>query len=445
MAHLPSQGVRNRLSAEHGVTLVETLISAVILIIVLSTVLTTIDVSSRTTATNRTRSVAAGLAEQDQEKMRGLPSPTLANYHFVNPNVMVDGNKYKVFSDSDWVYDATGATESCTNKSTQANYIRISSTVTSDLVGKRVKPVTMRSLVAPRVGDFGANQGTLTVLVKDQLNKPVPSMLVSASGPDNYQDYTNEFGCAVFSHIPVGSYNATLNEAGWVDKQRLQLSVKGASVTAGNTTSVQMDYAKAAIISVSFGTKIGGTPYIAKGNAITVTNSNLTPGGKLSFLSPTAPAAAPTIATTQLFPFPEGYTAYAGNCAENDPTVYHPDYYTTMGYPGLVLVVPGGTVPVTVREPSLNVLVKRGVLPLLNAHVVVTSLVCGNKFVFKTDALGNLPEPGLPYGHYKVCADDSTALAPLGRSLTLPDVDNTDPDGVTPAPIVLATTGATCT
>ncbi len=30
----------------------------------------------------------------------------------------------------------------------------------------------MRSLVAPRVGDFGANQGTLAVLVKNQLDGP---------------------------------------------------------------------------------------------------------------------------------------------------------------------------------------------------------------------------------------------------------------------------------
>jgi Tfp pilus assembly protein PilV len=450
MAKIPAQSAHARLSAEHGVTLIETLISAVILVMVVGATLTMIDVGSRTTAANRARSVASTLAEQDQEKLRGLPAPALANYHS-SSTVTVDQNDYQVFSDSDWIYDATGATESCTNKTTQANYIRISSTVSSGVVGNRVKPITVRSLVAPRVGDYGANQGTLAVLVKDELDHGVPNVAVDVAGPDTYMDYTNDFGCAVFGHIPVGTYAATLNTPGWVDKNRNQISTQTNAVSAGTTALLQMSYARAAQIDTVFETKVGATPVKpAKGNALTVANSSVPSSGIVQFTSPTAPAASPVISATKLFPFPSGYTAYAGDCLANDPTKYDATYYST--YPGFTLVTPGATVPVTVREPAFNMQVLDKTLagptvPGVGAHVVVTLNTPGcaaTKFVFTADATGKLPEPGLPFGFYDVCVDDANPLPALRRFQTTgtkPEpINNTSPagtafesDGTTPA------------
>jgi Tfp pilus assembly protein PilV len=70
----------SRLSDERGVTLVETLISTVILAIVVGAVLTTIDASGRTAAVNKNRSVAATLAEQDQQRMRAMTPTALAGH-----------------------------------------------------------------------------------------------------------------------------------------------------------------------------------------------------------------------------------------------------------------------------------------------------------------------------------------------------------------------------
>src|SRR4051794_15890394 len=72
--------LRPELSADHGVTLVETLIAAAILVIVMLAVMASLDAASHTAAVNRSRTVAAGLAEKDLERLRAMPAATLATF-----------------------------------------------------------------------------------------------------------------------------------------------------------------------------------------------------------------------------------------------------------------------------------------------------------------------------------------------------------------------------
>jgi hypothetical protein len=164
------------------VTLVETLISAAILIVVLFAVLGSLDAASHTAAINRSRTVAASLAEQELERLRSLPAATLASFNEPAKERTIGNTKYLVASNVEWVHDASGTPASCDSDGEQADYIRITSTVTSNVVGKRVKPVQMNSLIAPRVGSFGANQGTLAVQVRNELDAPVPDMPVTIEG-----------------------------------------------------------------------------------------------------------------------------------------------------------------------------------------------------------------------------------------------------------------------
>ena len=205
--------LRPELSAEHGVTLIETLISAVILVIVLFAVLASLDAASHTTAVNRSRTVAAGLAEQELERLRALPATTLASYSKATRTVTVGNSDYQITSDAEWVHDASGAALSCDSDGEQADYIRITSDVRSSVVGKNVKPVTMTSLVAPRVGSFGANQGTLAVQLKNELDAPIANMPVNVAGPVNQVDATNALGCAVFVSVWLP---LTSTQPGWL-------------------------------------------------------------------------------------------------------------------------------------------------------------------------------------------------------------------------------------
>ena len=137
----PAQGALRTLKSEAGVTLIEMVISATILVIIALAVMATLDTASSSTAANRGRTVASALAEQDQERMRGMSAVELSNYHPDPGHDNVGRVEYTVESRSEWVRDSTGGAETCTANTKQADYMRITSTVTSNVVGKRIKPV----------------------------------------------------------------------------------------------------------------------------------------------------------------------------------------------------------------------------------------------------------------------------------------------------------------
>jgi Tfp pilus assembly protein PilV len=399
---------RPELSAEHGVTLVETLISAAILVIVLLAVLASLDAASHTTAVNRSRTVAAGLAERQLEKLRSLPAAALATYDEPPEQVTSGGAEYSVASKAEWVHDASGAPASCESDGRRADYIRITSSVTSNVLGKRVKPVEMTSIVAPRVGSFGANQGTLGVQIKNEAGAPVTNMPVTISGPVTQSDATNQLGCAVFGHIAAGTYNVTVSQPGWVDVSGNQTITRPADVAAGTKQTVALQYAQAATVTVNFDTEVHGQKEGSKSDALTAANPGLPTGSRI--FKPGAAGAS--ITASGLYPFPDGYSFFSGGCATSDPEAFVTDYFST--YPGYVKVGAGGTASVTVREPAFNLRVTRGpnensAAPLKEAYVVITSTEpgCTDKFVFNgVDPNGTLPEPGIPFGRYTVCADD---------------------------------------
>ena len=399
---------RPELSAEHGVTLIETIIAAAILVAVVLGVLASLDAASHTTAVNRGRTVAASLAEQDIERLRGLPTTTLASYPTATATSVVGGTEYKVTSKAEWSHDASGTPASCDSDGRQADYIKLTSTVTSNVLGKRVKPVELTSIVAPRVGSFGANQGTLAVQVKNETAAPVPGLPVGISGPSSYLDTTNELGCAVFGHIPAGSYTVQLSQPGWVDRAGNQTVSQSTTVASGTKSTVSLEYAQAAAVTVTFDTEVRGTKSAATSPALTAANTGLATGARV--FKPAGASAS--ITATGLFPFPDGYTFFSGACATSKPDQYVPNYFET--FPGFVKVGGGGSAAITVREPALNLRVTRGpnqasAAPFKDAYVVITSASpgCADRFVFDgVNANGTLPEPALPFGEYIVCADD---------------------------------------
>jgi Tfp pilus assembly protein PilV len=105
---------RSRLAAESGVTLVETLFSAVVLVIVLFGVFASMDAASHTTAVNRSRSVAASLAEQELERMRSLSAVQLATYSAAPQTKVVGKAQYTIESRAEWVNDASGTPPAAT-------------------------------------------------------------------------------------------------------------------------------------------------------------------------------------------------------------------------------------------------------------------------------------------------------------------------------------------
>jgi Tfp pilus assembly protein PilV len=465
----------SRTSDEAGFALVETLVSAVVLIVIAVATLAAVDRAQSTSAIGKGRSVASSLAEQDQERLRSLPAPSLSTYrlnHASTRQVTVGGLNYNVASTVDWVRDATGGTPSCTSDDNQADYLKITSTVT----GTAVRPVTISSLVAPPLA-FTNNRATLAVKVLDGADQPVVGLPVSISGPTGATDTTNAAGCAVFAFIPAGDYHVRFSQAGWVDPRGVNAVDENPTVNPGKVNQLSLVYDRAGAMTMRFDTKIGAAaPSTSWGWTASAMHNGVTGTGIRPFVSAAATAAsAPntqaSIALTDLFPFRTAYQTFAGECKGSNPdTAMLPaaaTWFTTGGGVGDAVVIPPGdtSTAVTVRQPALSLKVTSGTTTgpaISGANVVLTvddssciatpvrlKGLTTNASGLMTKAGAGVPtyDPGVPFGKYDICADAMTGSGTSGagrllqRYKLLNDVVVNDPAGVTAANLPIPTTG----
>jgi hypothetical protein len=397
-------------------------------------VLRGLDVAGHSSGREKARSAAAALTEQDQERLRSFRAVDLANYD-EERTVYVNGVKYTVNSQVDWVRDSTGGTQSCNNSATQADYMRITSTTTSNLVNTPIAPIKLASIVAPPVGAFGTNQGTLGIQVNDRNGVGVPDLDVTIAGPTTITNPTNSAGCAIFAYVPVGSYTASLNTAGWVDKGGNQNASTGATVSNGTVNVKNMFYDQAASVDAKFDTETrDGATVSAQTTQLSASNGGVPSGPFAPFAGERvwdpAGGSASTISATGLFPFVDGYGLYGGGCPGADPSANDSDFYTS--YPSMVTdVTPGAASPaVTVRLPSINLRILYSLAPMAETYRATTKVVvyskgtnCSEIFTYNAPATeapvspatvgsGYLANSALPFGNYTVCAQSRTPGSP---------------------------------
>src|SRR4051794_1573109 len=418
-AHL--QGARLRLRAQSGFALIEVVVSAALLLVVASGVLAGIEGPARTSAKDESRSQATDLAQQDQERLRSMTFSSLVGYTQTTP-ITVGGVTYSRYSSAVWIHD-NGDPDSCNTQSNAntGDYLKITSRVTPPATSGPA--VQVDSLMAAPPGQY-SNKGTLAVLLTDEAAQPVVGQSVSIVGPVNMTVPTNSIGCAVFGAVDRGTYTVTFSRAGWIDPAAVTAVSIPTSVTANSTTIVPHQYAPSGRINVSVDTQVGGTaPVASPAKAVMVSNGGI-PTGTLTFPAPATPTQGVSTFALDVFPFQSGYNVWAGACTANDPTKYA--QAPVNGAPA-----PGGSVNVTVRQPALNLTLRRGAALYASSHVRITNTNtgCGGTVTTTTTSAGKLAGagfqgPGFPYGTYHVCADDGTRFAAT-------DVVNTAPAGVT--------------
>jgi Tfp pilus assembly protein PilV len=417
---------RSRLREERGSMLVEVMVGAVVLAIATSALLNGIDGAQSAATKNKARSTAASLAEQDQERMRAMPVASLAGYSNTR-TVTVKGAIYTVTSSTQWVTDQGGPISCSNNNKTGAN-IRITSAVTANAYTGVVDEV---SLVTPPPGTFAPGEGRAIVKVNGASGAPVSGAGVSLSGAGSYSGVTNSLGCAVFPFVTQGSYTATVGGGTLVDWQGNSSATKAIGVTAGTSTTISLEMDNAAQIQAIFDTAVGGaTPVAAKSPSLTVSNAKLTVGAKTFPITPGAPLT--NINATGLYPFTDGYGGFAGKCSTNNPalaptsnTSLLPVYTPT---PGSVLTM---TTANDIRVPSINIQVVNAAGTAVSNTTPATVIVktadsgCTNTFPTQTTTsktygtttyTATLPEPGFPYGTYRICAQATATAGPHGHA-----------------------------
>ena len=396
-----------RIESERGSILIEALVSAVLVVLTAVGVFSAFEAGTRSSAEERHRAQAEGLAQADIARLRTMRISALVNLHETK-TVKVDNTPYTVDSLATFETDENG-TASCKEGEASADYVQIRSTVSWPTLGSR-KPVVQTSLVAPPNGSISANSGTLAVQIENAELGGVPNVWLSGTGAATFSGVTGENGCAIFGDLPAGNYTLTLSGGSLVEKNGNPPEPIATSVVEESTNTLVLQYDFGGSIEADFQTTVEGELVPSSAGSIVAYNSGmLVPK---VFGMPGEPQAELT--ATPLFPFASAYSIYAGNCKEDAPPVGVPE-----GTVAEALVPPGGPTAVTVVLPPLNLTAWSGTgeaepgEPVEGARVTVADEECGSKAeegaatyptqVYTTDAEGHLPDPGLPFSTYDVC------------------------------------------
>lgn len=400
------------LREESGFTIIEVLMSALLVVLAFVGTFAALDAAAGTADGNKSRNVAASLAQGDQERLRGMNQVdlvALVDTPLSARTETVDSESYTVESGAEWVVGAGGAT-TCTAADAGSRYLRITSTVRWPNMGP-IAPVVSTSIKAIN-NATSSGKGDLAVSVVDQTGAiGVSGLAVSISGAENETQTTNENGCVFFDFIPAGTYTLTFERPGWLEsklpnRQRIEDTVV---VASDQTASKSYQYGQAGGIQVRFKTRRPGeaADVDATGQSFTVSNSELgTPPTK-----PFTGAAANTLSTgLVLFPFTGAYTVWAGRCdAAKLPTGFVSPDQTKAVTPGatdsaLNILVP--TMKITSRGYLSN-----GYYAVGGGKVVVTPVTAGctgaPRYEVTTPTSGSdtgVAYFALPYGDYTVCS-----------------------------------------
>jgi type II secretory pathway pseudopilin PulG len=450
--------------SESGFALIEVVVSAAVLAIVALAVLSGLDAANGASAREKARAVGASLAERDQERLRTLSIETIGNPP-QQGDVTVDGATYKIRSESEWITDDVGGTPACGSASSQVEYVHITTTVTSSIIGTRVKPIKIDSLVAPTT-KWAEGHGTLGVKVVDRsASKGVPNIAVSAASTayTPTAETTDGNGCVVFNSVPVGTYTITLNTPGFIDRDGNQMTQTTMAVVAKKVGFATMTYDKSTSATIAVTTHIPNQVYAAArvkpSKASSVSAVNGANVGLVKTWTPSSPATP--ITAGGMFPFAENsYSFFTGACKYAAPDTYKPantDYFSQTNIAATLLSDPANVAQsATVRQPPFNIRILRGrsatfadgaidVYATLKRPTGSTDSCPEPVYKLTTTAwpatgwgtepqagghwvsqAGTSYDPGMPFGKYSICLRDN------GRGWTYggADYDNTTQNGV---------------
>lgn len=356
--------------------LVEVLISAVLVALIVLATLNGFDVTSRATADERAHAQATVIAQQDEERLRGMTSAQLGQlggstqtvaengqcveqasgaWRYCEGHAAYTGTVFTVASSAQYVTAAKEAF-TCETKEGSADYLQTTSSVKWPALGER-PAVTQSSLVSTAAG--GA---ALAVRVKNRDNEPVAGATVTATGAVTHaEQLTPTSGCVIFGALADKTVNVVAFKTGWVDRNgKSPPPAQAIDVSPGALATAEFTIEAPGAIAAEFesnGSSVTSDTFYALQNEIS---------SPPDFVGGTVSAYAHTVELTGLFPFvtpgspPKAnpYAVFAGDCEANNPAL------VTAGGEKLkaptAQVEPGQTTHVKVEAPAINVTVYEG-------------------------------------------------------------------------------------
>ena len=341
-------------------TLIEVLAATLLVAVIAIGTFAGFDSAGRASADQRTHAQATQLAQEDEERVRGLTGTKLAELAKAGSEAKTwpaSGTTFTITSSAKYV-SAAKNTFSCETAGATADYLQTTSSVTWPALGSRA-PVTQSSIVT------NAASGLL-VKVFDQNSEPVSGALVKLSGEATGEQTTPASGCVTFLGLSAKEVTVAVTKGTWVDKAGK--NPPATKVVKLSTTSIiteEFTIAEPGSIEAEFGSN-GAYGVAVVGDTLFAYQSNIKPPPE-AFQGGTASTFThKSSVLTGLFPFakvvghePEPYTVWAGDCEKNKPDVATGGV-VKVGEANEAKVKPGAIATVKVEVPKVAVEVWEG-------------------------------------------------------------------------------------
>jgi Tfp pilus assembly protein PilX len=344
--------------SEDGFMLLEVVVSALLVGLIAIGTLSGIDASSRTTADQRAHNQATVIAQQDEDRLRGLPYSQLARVGSSTQTVAENGFCVEQVAGA-WRYDTKTALEkassceasatayeyaglsysatvftvtssasfysasekefTCKAQTATADYIQTTSSVRWPALVKERPAVSQSSLVAV------PTNASLLVKVKNANNEPVTGASVmpySEKGSVLGSQTTPSSGCVIFGDLEEGNVTVKVSNGNWIGRNGLTEAEKTVKITGTSLAEAELTLEAPGSILAEF--KNGSQPV----SSFTATAYNAESTATSTPIGGNANVVATTAEITGLFPFvtpgtppkENRYAVYAGDCAANKPS-----------------------------------------------------------------------------------------------------------------------------
>jgi hypothetical protein len=336
---------RMELAGEQGLSLIEVVLATLMVSIIVIGTLTGFDAATGAASKERSQAQATVIAQQDEERLRGLTAAELGELGTQTRSVAqnglcieqvsgnwryCEGTPFAATTYTGTVFTVTSSAQyvtasknryTCEVAGGSADYLQTTSTVS--WTGRGAKgPVSQSSIVTNPV------KASLLVRVKNQANEAVSGATVTVTGTKTSAAQTTPAsGCVIFGGIEDSEVTVAVSDSGYVDHQGdsppPSKSMKLSSLSLAETEFViaQAGSILAQFLSNGVSTGVTSDSFVAYNSGIA--SPPYMHGGSDAT---TSGAYFSSVQLGNLFPFAEGsplvykkYAVWAGDCSKNNP------------------------------------------------------------------------------------------------------------------------------
>lgn len=267
--HSPQRLLRERLERlrrdDSGISIIEVLVAFIIFSIISIGVAQATLTVVRTSADQRSRTVALNLAASEIDSVRAIP--VVANIEDApDRTLQVDGITYTISRKAEWV-SASGADLSCGIAESDVDFQlkRVNVAVTWNGKLPSTAPVTTDTLISPEAQRDAPTTGRILISVKRADGSPfsgVPVQLLNTvGGAPTTAPATDVDGCSYALNVTPGTYEISVQLTDHLDVKQNQRPTETIQILAGGTGTASFSYDRAMRVNMSY--PVGGQSGVA--------------------------------------------------------------------------------------------------------------------------------------------------------------------------------------